>query len=108
MRRVEQGTTTTLTGLAAGVAYNIAVQVVTSNSLSPYSQDKTVMTTASLQATDLEEFTNSLDLPTLTTSVTNLQTKTTDLRTEVADLQTATNDNKSNFHYQLTTELKPQ
>ncbi len=96
MRRVDPGTTITLTGLAAGVRYRIAVQVVASNCMSPYSRDQ-VVSTSPLQASGLEDLGNSLDLPSLVASVALLESSTASLETKAAGLETSTNENIGNI-----------
>ncbi len=93
MKKVEQGTTITLTGLAAGIRYKIAVQVVTSNTQSPYSKDE-IVTTNLLQATEVEQLSHSLGIPYLRDSVADLEKTANDLTSKAASLATITQENK--------------
>ena len=99
MRRVDQGTTFTLAGLAAGVRYRIAVQVVTSTCLSPYSRDQ-VVSTSPLQASDLQDLGNSLDLPPLVQKVEAIEYSSAFLETKNAGLETSKNENRGNIFTQ--------
>ena len=96
MMTVEQGTIATLTGLLAGSTYKIAVQVVASNTLSIYSEDK-IVTTNERETTMLDQLSESLNLPLLRTSVLALETETTDLKGTTAGLETPASSNKSNY-----------
>ena len=88
MIRVEQETTYTLTGLHAGQTYKIAVQIVTSNCLSPYSSDAELVT-ATYGTTELEQLSQDLGLPELKGKIITLNSKCSNLETQAAALDSS-------------------
>ena len=86
MIRVEQETTYALTGLHPVQTYQIAVQIVTSNSVSPYSTDA-VLVTATYGITELEQLSKDLGLPELKGRLITQNSKNTNLETQIVGLE---------------------